>query len=243
MASRASVHFSFGLMPYISSWWFHTALRANSIPQQVADSIHAFGVIWNESSAPIYRNALQSPRFYAILNTERRWWYEKELQLLGNPSKHSAIQIKADFTYSFKRLPCYKFDCICNFITRNTPLDTWSCFLFSCIYFSSIVWQEKRSMGLVGYHLWHSAFACHFSLLYPFVWPISILCRHSGTSYHFNGSLLRTSIGTKLRILPFVKSCCIIVRLMRWLFEINFGTITSTIMYKQGVSLWNWQTN
>ena len=143
-------------------------------------------------SLPISRKALQSPRFYAILITGRRWGYEKELQLLGNPSKHSAIQIKADFTYPFKRLPCYKFDCICNFITRNTPLDTWSCFLFSCIYFSSIVWQKKRSMGLVGYHPWHSAFACHFRLLYPFVWPISILCRHSGTSYHFNSYLWHT---------------------------------------------------
>ena len=68
---------SFGLMPYITSWWFHTALRANSIPQQVADSIHAFGVIWSESSPQFPAKALQSPRFYAILNTERRWGYEK----------------------------------------------------------------------------------------------------------------------------------------------------------------------
>ena len=38
------------------------------MPQQVADDIHAFGVIWRES--------LQYPRFYAILTSERRWGYE-----------------------------------------------------------------------------------------------------------------------------------------------------------------------
>ena len=38
------------------------------------------------SARPIFRKALQSPRFYDILITERRWGYEKGLQLLGYTS-------------------------------------------------------------------------------------------------------------------------------------------------------------
>ena len=41
MASRISV--------YLPSDWFHTDLRSDSIPQQVADYIHAFGVIFCKS--------------------------------------------------------------------------------------------------------------------------------------------------------------------------------------------------
>ena len=46
------------------------ALRANG---------HAFGVIWSECRPQFPTKPLQSPRFYAILISERRGRYEKNL--------------------------------------------------------------------------------------------------------------------------------------------------------------------
>ena len=51
MASRDSVYFSFGLIPYITSWWFHSLLRRDSMPT-AADFIHAFGVIGTRNRPP-----------------------------------------------------------------------------------------------------------------------------------------------------------------------------------------------
>ena len=45
MASRASVYKFVGLITYIPSEWFHTALRAEDIPP-AADFIHGSAVIW-----------------------------------------------------------------------------------------------------------------------------------------------------------------------------------------------------
>ena len=53
----------------------------NSIPQHVADFIHAFGVIWSESPPHFFPKALQSPRFYAILIAERRWYCEESFEV------------------------------------------------------------------------------------------------------------------------------------------------------------------
>jgi hypothetical protein len=64
MASRASVYLSFGLMPYITSWWFHTLLRRDSIPQASC----GFHTRLRRDLAQIL-----APRFYAMLIAERRW--------------------------------------------------------------------------------------------------------------------------------------------------------------------------
>ena len=65
LASRVSVHLRrldsihpFGMIPYTAEPWFHTRLRRNSIPQQVADPIHVYGVIWMRKENDRAKNLL-----------------------------------------------------------------------------------------------------------------------------------------------------------------------------------------
>ena len=53
-------------------------LRLDDIQRQAVGDIHAFGVIWSECRPQFPANALQSPRFYDILITERRRGYGRK---------------------------------------------------------------------------------------------------------------------------------------------------------------------
>ena len=53
--SSPKVHIISRRLYPLSQWWY-TTLRVNDIPQQVADDIHAFGVIWYVGSSP-YENS------------------------------------------------------------------------------------------------------------------------------------------------------------------------------------------
>ena len=65
-------------------------LRIDDIPQQVADDIHAFGVI----GARIVLNLLHPVQKYAIINSERRWGEES---LLSQPTELAQEGIKDVF--------------------------------------------------------------------------------------------------------------------------------------------------